>query len=165
MTPKPKKVLIIGSGPIVIGQAAEFDYSGSQACRSLREEGVPTMLVNSHTAPLLTDAGIADSVHHGLQGNRTRAAATLDALSTGAAPPPELRSMRTPHPGAGIAHQVHGAIGFTYEHALHFVTRRLWSWRTEFGAESLWAERIGRRAASRGAAALWSDLTARGVFH
>ncbi len=77
----------------------------------------------------------------------------------------KLRAGEAAGAGAGIAHQVHGAIGFTYEHALHFVTRRLWSWRTEFGAESLWAERIGRRAASRGAAALWSDLTARGVFH
>ena len=63
--------------------------------------------------------------------------------------------------GAGIAHQCHGAIGFTYEHALHFVTRRLWSWRAEFGAESHWAAELGRRAAERGADALWPDLTAR----
>ncbi len=63
--------------------------------------------------------------------------------------------------GAGIAHQVHGAIGFTYEHTLHFITRRLWSWRAEFGAESAWAERIGRDVLGRGADALWSDLTAR----
>ena len=63
--------------------------------------------------------------------------------------------------GASIAHQVHGAIGFTYEHALHFITRRLWSWRGEFGAENAWAERIGRDVAVRGADALWSDLTAR----
>ncbi|MGE4219265.1 MAG: acyl-CoA dehydrogenase family protein [Alphaproteobacteria bacterium] len=60
-----------------------------------------------------------------------------------------------------IAHGVHGAIGFTYEHPLHFSTRRLWSWRTEFGAESHWAEALGRQAATRGADALWSDLTAR----
>ena len=63
--------------------------------------------------------------------------------------------------GAAIAHQVHGAIGFTYEHALHFITRRLWSWRAEFGAENAWAERIGRDVTVRGADALWSDLTAR----
>ena len=49
-----KKVLIIGSGPIVIGQAAEFDYAGSQACRSLREEGVTTVLVNSNPATILS---------------------------------------------------------------------------------------------------------------
>jgi acyl-CoA dehydrogenase len=60
-----------------------------------------------------------------------------------------------------IAHQTHGAIGFTYEHSLHFSTRRLWSWRAEFGAESVWAAELGRRAAARGADHLWADLTAR----
>ncbi|HKZ08008.1 MAG TPA: acyl-CoA dehydrogenase family protein [Methylomirabilota bacterium] len=63
--------------------------------------------------------------------------------------------------GAGIAHQAHGAIGFTYEHTLHFVTRRLWSWRAEFGAEGHWAERLGREVAARGSQALWPMLTAR----
>jgi acyl-CoA dehydrogenase len=63
--------------------------------------------------------------------------------------------------GAGIAHQCHGAIGFTYEHSLHFVTRRLWSWRAEFGAESHWAAELGRHVARRGADQLWPDLTAR----
>src|SRR5512136_2788222 len=63
MTDKPSKVLIIGSGPIIIGQAAEFDYSGSQACRSLREEGVTTVLVNSNPATIMTDEGIADIVY------------------------------------------------------------------------------------------------------
>ena len=63
--------------------------------------------------------------------------------------------------GAGIAHQCHGAIGFTYEHSLHFVTRRLWSWRAEFGAESHWAAEVGRHVAGRGADQLWPDLTAR----
>ncbi|MEK7778128.1 MAG: carbamoyl phosphate synthase large subunit, partial [Chloroflexota bacterium] len=57
------KVLIIGSGPIVIGQAAEFDYAGSQACRALREEGVTTVLVNSNPATIMTDQGIADVVY------------------------------------------------------------------------------------------------------
>jgi acyl-CoA dehydrogenase len=63
--------------------------------------------------------------------------------------------------GAGIAHQAHGAIGFTYEHSLHFATRRLWSWRAEFGSESAWARELGRAVAARGADALWTDLTAR----
>ncbi len=57
------KVLVIGSGPIIIGQAAEFDYSGTQACRSLREEGVTTVLVNSNPATIMTDEGIADVVY------------------------------------------------------------------------------------------------------
>ena len=63
--------------------------------------------------------------------------------------------------GARIAHQVHGAIGFTYEHHLHDLTRRLWSWRSEFGSEKHWAERLGRAVAGRGADALWGDVTAR----
>ncbi|MBO6138291.1 MAG: carbamoyl-phosphate synthase large subunit [Lachnospiraceae bacterium] len=58
-----KKVLVIGSGPIVIGQAAEFDYAGTQACRSLKEEGVEVVLVNSNPATIMTDADIADKVY------------------------------------------------------------------------------------------------------
>jgi acyl-CoA dehydrogenase len=63
--------------------------------------------------------------------------------------------------GAGIAHQCHGAIGFTYEHSLHFVTRRLWSWRAEFGAEPYWSAEIGREVAARGAGGLWPHVTSR----
>ena len=63
--------------------------------------------------------------------------------------------------GAGIAHQCHGAIGFTYEHSLHFVTRRLWSWRAEFGAESHWAKELGREVCARGAEQLWAHVTSR----
>ena len=63
MSDRPKKVLVIGSGPIVIGQAAEFDYAGTQACKALREEGVVTVLVNSNPATLMTDEGIADTVY------------------------------------------------------------------------------------------------------
>ncbi len=58
-----KKVLVIGSGPIVIGQAAEFDYAGTQACRSLKEEGVEVCLVNSNPATIMTDKRIADQVY------------------------------------------------------------------------------------------------------
>jgi carbamoyl-phosphate synthase large subunit len=58
-----KKVLVIGSGPIVIGQAAEFDYSGTQACQALREEGIETVLINSNPATIMTDKEIADKVY------------------------------------------------------------------------------------------------------
>ena len=58
-----KKVLVIGSGPIVIGQAAEFDYAGTQACRSLKEEGIEVVLLNSNPATIMTDKNIADSVY------------------------------------------------------------------------------------------------------
>lgn len=59
---------------------------------------------------------------------------------------------------ASIAHQVHGAIGITYEHSLHFATRRLWSWRAEFGSEAHWAERIGKAVASGGQDAYWPTV-------
>ena len=70
-----KKVLVIGSGPIVIGQAAEFDYAGTQACRSLKEEGIEVVLVNSNPATIMTDKEIADEVYiqsrgpSGIQGH------------------------------------------------------------------------------------------------
>ncbi len=61
--PRIKKVLVIGSGPIIIGQAAEFDYAGTQACRSLKEEGVEVVLLNSNPATIMTDKDIADRVY------------------------------------------------------------------------------------------------------
>ncbi len=61
--PRPHKVLILGSGPIVIGQAAEFDYAGTQACKALREEGIETVLVNSNPATIMTDEEVADRVY------------------------------------------------------------------------------------------------------
>jgi len=62
--------------------------------------------------------------------------------------------------GAAIAHQVHGAIGFTREYSLHHATRRLWAWREEFGNETFWAMRLGRMVAAAGADALWPTITA-----
>jgi acyl-CoA dehydrogenase len=61
--------------------------------------------------------------------------------------------------GAAIAHQVHGAMGFTYEHSLHHATRRLWAWREEFGNEAVWAQRLGRMVAAQGADQLWPFVT------
>ncbi len=63
LNPKLKKVMVIGSGPIVIGQAAEFDYAGTQACRALKEEGLEVVLVNSNPATIMTDAAMADHVY------------------------------------------------------------------------------------------------------
>lgn len=65
----------------------------------------------------------------------------------------------------GIAHQVHGAIGFTREHSLHFATRRLWAWREQFGSDAWWAQALGRAAIAGGAAAFWPSLTRRRFDH
>src|SRR2546423_15417429 len=59
--PSIRKVMVVGSGPIVIGQAAEFDYAGTQACRALREEGCEVVLINSNPATIMTDTEMADS--------------------------------------------------------------------------------------------------------
>jgi acyl-CoA dehydrogenase len=64
-----------------------------------------------------------------------------------------------------IAHQVHGAIGFTREHSLHFATRRLWAWREQFGSDAWWAQALGRAAIAGGAAAFWPSLTRRRFEH
>src|SRR5512134_387823 len=58
-----KRVLVIGSGPIVIGQAAEFDYSGTQACKALRKEGLEVVLINSNPATIMTDPELADATY------------------------------------------------------------------------------------------------------
>ncbi|MFS8524996.1 MAG: hypothetical protein FWJ83_09050, partial [Limnochordales bacterium] len=58
-----RKVCVVGSGPIVIGQAAEFDYAGTQACRALREEGIEVVLINSNPATIMTDPEVADTVY------------------------------------------------------------------------------------------------------
>jgi acyl-CoA dehydrogenase len=63
--------------------------------------------------------------------------------------------------GTGIAHQVHGAIGFTHEHALHFATRRLWAWREEFGSDAHWAAELGRAAIAQRADGFWPAVTAK----
>ncbi len=60
---RPGSILILGSGPVIIGQAAEFDYAGTQACRALREEGIRTILLNSNPATIMTDPGVADAVY------------------------------------------------------------------------------------------------------
>ena len=63
LNPELKKVLVIGSGPIVIGQAAEFDYAGTQACRALKEDGLDIVLINSNPATIMTDEAMADHIY------------------------------------------------------------------------------------------------------
>ncbi len=72
----------------------------------------------------------------------------------------KLRANRAVTLGAGIAHQVHGAMGFTAEYRLQHLTRRLWAWQSEFGNERYWADRIGAGVAARGAENFWADLVA-----
>jgi len=93
------------------------------------------------------------------------AEAAFAALDSGPGPHEaavaKIRAGEAAGKAAAIAHQVHGAIGFTYEHDLHFLTKRLWSWRSEFGSESEWAVLLGRAFAGARGEALWPALTAR----
>jgi acyl-CoA dehydrogenase len=72
----------------------------------------------------------------------------------------KLRANRAIGSGTAIAHQVHGAIGFTREYSLHPLTRRLWSWRSEFGTDGYWSEKLAAPIIARGADNFWPDLTA-----
>jgi alkylation response protein AidB-like acyl-CoA dehydrogenase len=73
----------------------------------------------------------------------------------------KLRANRAARAATGIAHQVHGAMGFTAEYALHHLTRRLWAWQTEGGNERFWGERLGAQVAALGASSFWTDFVAR----
>ena len=104
-----------------------------------------------------------------LAGEVAAASAAADAAAEACARPEiaigeiaiaKVRGGEAAGTGAAIAHQVHGAMGFTYEHSLHHATRRLWSWREEFGNEAVWAARLGRMVAEHGADELWPFITA-----
>jgi acyl-CoA dehydrogenase len=87
-------------------------------------------------------------------------ACALPAIAVGEIAIAKVRGGEAAGTGAAIAHQVHGAMGFTYEHSLHHATRRLWAWREEFGNEAVWAARLGRMVAAHGADELWPFITA-----
>ena len=95
------------------------------------------------------DAAVSAIIRHGIDDQRT-----LFAVAAA-----KIRAGEAAGAGAAIAHQVHGAMGFTREYSLQQSTRRLWAWRDDFGAESVWAMRLGATVVGRGAAALWPALT------
>lgn len=101
----------------------------------------------ARTAALVAAADAPDSVAHGTAATH---------FSTAVA---KVRAGEAATRGAGIAHQVHGAIGFTHEHALHFATKRLWAWREEFGTDAHWAAELGRAAIRARAAGFWPGVT------
>jgi acyl-CoA dehydrogenase len=104
-------------------------------------------------------AGQAAAATAAAEAGIEAAARDLESPAVAAA---KIRAGEAAGIGAAIAHQVHGAIGFTQEHRLHYSTRRLWSWRDEFGNEAFWARRLGGRIAAAGADHLWRGITANG---
>jgi acyl-CoA dehydrogenase len=121
-------------------------------------------VIQHELAKLAEDAASCGMAAEAAFHAAARSAAASDGVA--AAPWFEIAVAKTLAGGAvdratSIAHQVHGAIGFTYEHGLHFASRRLWSWRAEFGTDSFWAAELGRATIARGADALWPHLTDR----
>ena len=96
------------------------------------------------------DAAVSAIARHGIEDDRT-----FLAVATA-----KIRGGQAAGTGAAIAHQVHGAMGFTREYSLQHRTRRLWAWRDEFGPETVWAIELGRHVAQRGGDALWATVTA-----
>ena len=96
------------------------------------------------------DAAVSAIARHGIEDDRT-----FLAVATA-----KIRGGQAAGAGAGIAHQVHGAMGFTREYSLQHRTRRLWAWRDEFDPETVWAIELGRHVAARGGDALWATVTA-----
>ena len=101
-----KKILIIGSGPIVIGQAAEFDYAGTQACLALKEEGYQVVLCNSNPATIMTDTSIADKVYFTDLANLSTRQAILSAILAAAKENPQHNPRLIPKEFARLKNSV-----------------------------------------------------------
>ena len=113
------------------------------------QHSLATLAGEVAAAGAAADAAVSAIVRHGIDDGRA-----LFAIAAA-----KIRAGEAAGAGAAIAHQVHGAMGFTREYSLHHSTRRLWAWRDDFGAESAWAMRLGKMATSAGARALWPALT------
>ena len=113
------------------------------------QHSLATLAGEVAAAGAAADAASAAIVRHGIDDGRA-----LFAVAAA-----KIRAGEAAGAGAAIAHQVHGAMGFTREYSLHHSTRRLWAWRDDFGDESVWAMRLGNIAISAGARALWPALT------
>lgn len=134
-----------------IGYARERVQFGRPIARfQAIQHSIATLACEVAAAGTAADAAASAIVRHGMQDSRT-----LFAIAAA-----KIRAGEAAGAGAAIAHQVHGAMGFTREYSLHHSTRRLWAWRDDFGAESEWAMRLGEIATGAGSRALWPSLTA-----
>jgi alkylation response protein AidB-like acyl-CoA dehydrogenase len=113
------------------------------------QHSLATLAGEVAAAGAAADAAVSAIARHGIDDQHA-----LFAIAEA-----KIRAGEAAGAGAAIAHQVHGAMGFTREYSLHHSTRRLWAWRDDFGAESVWAMRLGQIATKAGARALWPALT------
>ena len=145
-----RSALIAGALERILMQTVEYARTRVQFGKPIAsfqaiQQQLAVLAGHTAAAGMAADAAIADIED---STRRTESAAIA-----------KVRAGDAAGAAASIAHQVHGAIGITKEHSLHFATRRLYSWRAEFGAESFWAERLGRAACGAGADAYWPSVT------
>lgn len=139
----------------ILDQSLDYSRERSQFGRPIARFQAVQHNLASFAGEVAAAGAAADSaasaiIRHGIDDERT-----LFAVAAA-----KIRAGEAAGAGAAIAHQVHGAMGFTREYSLHQSTRRLWAWRDDFGAESVWAMRLGEIAIGAGAGALWPALTA-----
>ena len=138
----------------ILEQSVQYSLDRSQFGRPIAkfqavQQNLAALAGEVAAASAAADGAAEAIAEHGISSDITAAQVAIAKLRVGDAA----------GTGAAIAHQVHGAMGFTYEHTLHHSTRRLWGWREEFGNETLWAERLGRMVAAAGADELWPFVT------
>jgi len=117
-------------------------------------KAIGTYQAISHQLAMLAEEKIASEIACAFAWRALAADPSSDAVAVA-----KVRAGRAAGVATGIGHAIHAAIGMTYEHTLHFATRRLWAWRAEFGSESYWARLLGEKAVARGGAHFWSDIT------
>jgi len=138
----------------ILDQSVQYSLDREQFGRPIAK----FQAVQHNLAALAGEAAAAGAAADGAA--EAIAQSGIAAMTTGAqVAVAKLRVGEAASTGAAIAHQVHGAIGFTREYSLHHATRRLWAWREEFGNETFWAMRLGRMVAAAGADALWPTIT------
>jgi alkylation response protein AidB-like acyl-CoA dehydrogenase len=138
----------------ILEQSVQYSLDRSQFGRPIAkfqavQQNLAALAGEVAAASAAADGAAEAVAAHGIASDITTAEVAIAKLRVGDAA----------GSGAAIAHQVHGAMGFTYEHTLHHSTRRLWGWREEFGNETVWAERLGRMVAAAGADELWPFVT------
>jgi len=140
---------IAGALDAALAMATEYANQRKQFGRAL----AAFQAVQQNLATFACEAAAANCAAHAAAQALDHGDATYEVAAA------KMRADMAAGVGTAIAHQVHGAIGFTEEYNLHWLTRRLWTWRSEFGNDSYWADRLGERTCARGADNFWPDLT------
>lgn len=141
---------IAGALDAALGRSVEYVNERQQFGRPLAK----FQAVQQNLATFACEAAAANCAAIGAAQALDRGEASFEIAAA------KLRANMAAGTGASIAHQVHGAIGFTEEYPLHHLTRRLWTWRSEMGGDAYWAKLLGERVLARGADQFWPDMTA-----